>query len=237
MAMNEARARPEAPSLPRQGGDVARRGGDRAGTATSPAPPVRPRRRPALIAAGIVLVGFGGLGAAWLVDSSSDTRPVLALAHDVPEGQALTVSDLAVVRVTPDPALTLVPAGDRDAVVGQRSSTTLLAGSLLTPTSVTASAVPAAGQSVVGVSLTAAQMPAEPLVAGDPVRIVSTPPTQADPPTDAPDAMSGEVVAVSARDAAGATTVDVLVPDLEAAGLAARAATGRVALVLDARSA
>ncbi|MGQ7296954.1 SAF domain-containing protein [Quadrisphaera sp. KR29] len=185
----------------------------------------------------MLLVGFGGLGSAWLVTSASDTDPVLALAHDVQQGEVLTRGDLVVVRLTPSPELSMVAAGDIDAVVGQRAAASMSAGSLLTRAATTQALVPGEGQSVVGVSLTPAQMPAEPLTAGDPVRIVSTPLVQADPPSDTPDVVTAEVVSVSEPDAAGARTVDVVVPGLQAAELAAKAATGRVALVLDSRSA
>jgi len=204
---------------------------------TPPSVPVRSRRRPALVVAGVLLVGFGGLGSAWLVTSAGGTTTVLALAHDVAQGEVITAADLVVVRLTPSLELAPVAADQRGAVIGQRAAARLSAGSLLTAASVTASPVPGAGQSVVGVSLTPAQMPSEQLAAGDPVRIVSTPLTQADPPSDAPAVVPAEVVQVSEPDAAGARTVDVVVPELQAADLAARAATGRVALVLDARGA
>lgn len=199
------------------------------------ASPVKSRRRPALAALGVVLVVTGGVGAAWLVSDAGGTVSVLAVAHDVPRGHVLEPEDLVTARTIPDAALQVVPSDHLGDLIGQRAAVSLPAGSLLTPSSTTSAVVPGEGQSVVGISLSTAQMPATTLLTGDRVRIVSTPPTQAEPPGEAPDTVQGEVVDVAAPDQAGSTTVDVLVPSLEAADLAARAATGRVALVLGSR--
>lgn len=75
-------------------------------------------------------------------------------------------------------------------------------------------------------------MPAEPLRPGDAVRIVQTPGAQGDV-VDAPVSLSAEVLAVRTVD--NRVVVDVLVPSALAPEVAARAATGRVAIVLDAR--
>jgi hypothetical protein len=71
-------------------------------------------------------------------------------------------------------------------------------------------------------------------VSGDPVRIVDTPVTQGDPPSSKPASIAATIVAVQFDDVSGNTLVAVSVEKFKAAGLAARAATGRVALVLDA---
>jgi hypothetical protein len=67
------------------------------------------------------------------------------------------------------------------------------------------------------------------------VRIVDTPTTQGEPPTTAPATIAGEVASVVGPDDTGLTVVNVTVPAGQAADLAARVATGRVALVLDSR--
>lgn len=200
-----------------------------------PRPPPRSRRRPAVIGAGVALLALGALTSAWLVGAAGDTVPVVALAADVQRGAVLERTDLRVVDVRPDPVLAIVPEARLEEVVGSTAATGLLAGSLLTPASTMDQLVPAEGTSLVGVALSAGQLPAEPLVPGDPVRIVDTPPAQADPPAVDPDTISARVVSVAGPDDVGLTTVDVLVPAGDAAGLAARVATGRVALVLDSR--
>lgn len=207
----------------------------RAAAPPVPRSPARARRRPALIGAGVALLALGGLTSAWLVTATGDTVAVVALAQDVQRGEVIDRADLIIVNMRPDPALDVVPEARLEEIVGRNAAVGLLAGSLLSTGATTDQMVPVDGLSLVGVALTTAQMPAEPLLPGDPVRVVDTPPAQADPPTGDPDTISGEVVSVNGPNDVGLTTVDVLVPAGEAAGLAARVATGRVALVLDSR--
>ena len=116
--------------------------------------------------------------------------------------------------------------------MGQRAVTDLVAGGLLADGQVSAVLPPAEGFSVVGVSPEVGLMPAEPLRPGDVVRIVQTPGAQGDV-VDAPVSLTAEVLAV--RPVESRVVVDVLVPSALAPEVAARAATGRVAIVLDAR--
>ena len=86
---------------------------------------------------------------------------------------------------------------------------------------------------VVGIGLASGMLPAEPLLAGDHVRIVETPGQQGEVVTS-PVVMEAVVSRVTVLET-GDTLVDVLVPTEKSAELAARAATGRVALVLESR--
>jgi len=95
--------------------------------------------------------------------------------------------------------------------------------------------LPATGQSLVGVALQSAQQPAEPLQAGDRIRIVDTPASQAEPPASTPQTLSGVVVLTAGPNDSGLTIVNVTVPATQAADRAARVATGRIALILDTR--
>ena len=86
-----------------------------------------------------------------------------------------------------------------------------------------------------GVALAPNQMPgSNQLKAGDPVRVVETPATGGEPPTTAPFAIPATVMGTRPSQIGDQTIVDVEVTSANAAGLAARAATGRVALVIDA---
>ena len=185
------------------------------------------------MAAGVALVALGGLTAAWLAASASDTEQVLAVRAPVERGAVIEASDLVPAAINPDPNLATIPLTAQAQVVGQRAAVELAAGALVTPESVTTAMVPAAGQSLVGVTVTTAQMPAEPLQAGDRIRIVDTPRPQDDPPRTAPASLAAVVVATSFQDDTGNTVVDVTVPDTESAKLAARASTGRIAIVKD----
>ena len=108
------------------------------------------------------------------------------------------------------------------------------AGTLLSEQQVAENLVPGEGESLVGVSLTPAMMPSEPLYAGDTVRIVSTPGDQGEVTRDAGHDRGHR----GRRQPGGGDRGDRRQrrrPDEKAPDLASRAATGRVALVLDSR--
>jgi hypothetical protein len=235
-----------APSTPERSGSTAVLAGDLDGRGSrqqsrgrpAPAPaiaPVRTRRRSGVLAAGVALVVLGALGAAYLTQVVGNTVQVVAVARDVPPGQVIERVDLTVAGVSADPALAPVPAGRLAELVGQRAAVALTTGSLLTDAAVTEQVLPASGQSVVGVALQPAQLPAEPLQPGDRVRLVDTPASQAEPPSSTPQTIDAVVASTAAPDDSGQTIVDVTVPSGRAADLAARVATGRIALVLDSR--
>ncbi|WP_239111820.1 SAF domain-containing protein [Phycicoccus sonneratiae] len=200
------------------------------------APPPKLRRRPMLVAASIAAICLGALLAAFAWSATSTTRSVLAVRVPVERGALIESSDVVAVQVSTDPALDPVPASQSDTVVGQRAAVDIAAGTLLTRAQVTTAVVPPAGFSMVGVGLPAASMPGEPLLAGDKVRIVATPGEQGEVTTqDAPATIDATVVGVRVNDENGQNVVSVLVPTDDAPELAARAATGKVALVLDSR--
>lgn len=208
---------------------------ERWGDPARPAP-TRLRRRPALLVAGLCLTALGGILAAWLYSATTSAVTIVAVARPVERGQVLAAEDLTTARIVPDARLDLV-AGERlTDLVGRRAAVDLPAGGVVTGGSVTTAVVPDRGESVVGVTLTRAQLPVEPLVAGDTVRLVGTPRAQDDPPVAEPPVVGATVHRVTAVPETGETVVDVLVPDGVAPGLAAQAATGRVALVLDSRA-
>lgn len=65
-------------------------------------PPPKLRRRPMLVAAGIILVALGGLGAFWLTTNVGHTHPVLAMRVTVDRGQTITTADLTTVDISTD---------------------------------------------------------------------------------------------------------------------------------------
>lgn len=207
--------------------------GRRPAPAHVPAPP-KMRRRPMLIALGIALIAVGGLIAAYLTTAVGNTTPVLAIASDIERGHVITDKDLVVADINADPNLNTVDEDQRDTILGKRAATDLPAGSLVTDKSVTDTIYPDEGMSVVGLILTPAQRPAKALKTGDTVRIVDTPRTGDTPPKNAPDVLEATVVEVTAPGDQGQVVVDVTLEQALAADLAARAATGRIALILDA---
>lgn len=201
--------------------------------APPPVPPPKLRRRPALIAGGIVAICLGAILAAWAWTTTSNTQEVLAARHTIERGAVIQADDIQRVRINADPALKPLPASQYDDVVGQHAALDIAAGGLLTSDATTSSALPPAGMSVVGVALTSAQAPGLALHTGDRVRVVVTPAQGDEAPSGVPVFSEAEVAGARTDEATGQRVVDLLVPHADATVLAARVATGKVALVLD----
>jgi hypothetical protein len=196
--------------------------------------PPRLRRRPAIAAIGVALIAFGALGAAVLATAARSTIEVVAVASTVARGEQITAADLVPVAITPGQGLATVPAADLDALVGRWAQYDLPAGALVTPESVTEVPVPGPGQALVGLALSSGQLPSVELRSGDTVIVVGTPRQQDDPAELPPLATTtATVVSMTAADTAGGGTImNVAVPVSSAEELAARAATGRIAVIL-----
>lgn len=207
-----------------------------AAAATPLVPPPKLRRRPALVAGAIVAICLGAILAAWAWTSTTHTQEVLAARETIARGSVIGAADLQRVRINADPALHPLPASAYEDVVGKRAALDIAAGGLLTAEATTSVALPPAGMSVVGIALTPAQAPAVRLQSGDRVRIVATPGQGGDQPSGSVQFTAARVVDSRSDPANGQTVVDVLVPYADASVLAARAATGNVALVLDSGS-
>ena len=197
-------------------------------------PPPRRRRRPALLALAIVMIVLGALGAAYLATSLGQTSSVIAVARPVPWGQTITAADLAEARITADPALAPIAYADRDQVIGKSAATDLVPGSLLTRAAVTDERLPPPGQHLVGVGVSAAQLPTTPLRPGDDVLLVPLAPGGAAPEAAAttPSAVEATVLRSGESGTDGRRVVDVLVDAAEGPDLAARAAAGLIAIVV-----
>ncbi|GAA4402327.1 hypothetical protein GCM10023153_31350 [Ornithinibacter aureus] len=207
----------------------------RAEAAVRVAPAPKLRRRPALIAASVAAICLGGLLAAFAWTATSNTQSVLAMRVAVERGAVIGPDDVMTVQVSTDPALRPVPASEASTVVGQQAATDIAAGTLVTSEQVSDAVLPAAGMSIVGVGLPASQMPGEPLLVGDRVRVVATPGQSGEVTAGEQVTIAATVVGVRVNNENGQNVVSVQVPEQDAAELAARAATGNVALVLDSR--
>ncbi|WP_107706232.1 SAF domain-containing protein [Nocardioides allogilvus] len=196
-------------------------------------PPPKLRKRPALVVAGVVVTALGCLMGAWAWSATTDSQEVLVAGDTIHRGDVIEAKDIQRVRISGDPALAPLPASAYDDVIGQRASLDIAAGGLLTRESTADEPMPPNGQSIVGISLTPAQVPAMPMYGGDKVRIIATPGENGDVPANAPQFTVAEVVDTYLDETTGNTVVNVLVPYADAGVLAARAATGNVVLVLD----
>jgi len=200
-----------------------------------PLKPTRARRRPALIALGLALVALSVLASVYLTTSLGQTYQVLAVTKEVTRGATIAADDLAAVDLPTGPTLLKpVRADQLDQIEGKIAATNLSPGQLLTEASAVDELGPPTGQSIVGVALAPSQMPTTKLRLGDKVRVVETPANGGEPPTEAPFAIAATVIGVQPSPLGDQMVVDVQVTSNNAAGLAARAATGRVAIVIDA---
>jgi hypothetical protein len=189
----------------------------------------------------MLILFFGAVGTL-LVQRAGERREVLAMARTVPMGQALTESDVRVVRVSADPALRAVAGSAARQVAGKVAATTLLAGSLLTPEALEPDAAPAAGRAIVGLDLKGAQLPlpAGMLRAGMQVRVVLTPADGSQAPMesgqeDDPQTVlvdRATVYSVDAAEEADSVHVAVEVDDADGTEVLRAGAAGRVGLVL-----
>ncbi|GHG04248.1 SAF domain-containing protein [Streptomyces filamentosus] len=196
------------------------------------------RRRPGMYALAIALIAAGGSGGFLAFQATGERTPVLAVARPVQAGDVIKDADLIEAQVQLDAALKPVLAAERDKVVGKRAAVALTPGSLLTQGQATSRTLVKAGERLVGIGLKASQMPATRLSPGDKVLVVATPAegqiAGEDGKRPAPVEIAARIVKVGEKQATtGDTVVDVAVPSQFGAVLAAQAATGDVALVVD----
>lgn len=196
-------------------------------------PPPKIRRRPIHIIATITAIFIGAAIAAWGWTATTTSEAVVAARTTIPRGAVITADDLTTTQISGDNTLKVVPGDDVDELVGKRAALDIAAGGLLTPEMTTNDNMPPAGQSIVGISLTPAQVPAITPRSGDKVRLVATTGEGGETSSTAPLTTSAEVIDSSTDEVSGNTVVNVLVPYADAAVLADRASTGNIALVVD----
>ncbi len=196
---------------------------------------VKLRRRPVYIIASVAALLLGALAGVWLWTSATSTVEVVVARTTVHRGSVITAADIAVVRVNVDPTVVTVPASQASSLVGKRAALDIATGGLLTPADVATTLVPGKGMTVVGLALGKGMLPAIPMQAGDLVRVVQTPGSQGQVSDGVPVTIPATVVGVSQSADGQAMLVDLLVSSDQAPDLASRAATGKVAVVLDSR--
>ena len=187
-----------------------------------------------MLALGIALALLGGVAVWWIFVNSSHTVSVMATSANVARGETITAADLTTIQLAGGQQVDAIPASEASKIVGTTALVDLPSGTLITSAN-TGNTLPVpSGSSIVGVTLTQAQMPGYELAAGDKVRIVETPVAQGDPPAQSPQSFDATVFTARYDGDTKVWVVDLVVPEREAPDIAARAATGRVALVIDA---
>jgi hypothetical protein len=211
------------------------------GPVAAPHKPRERRVRFGHLALAIAMVVVGALGTTALVVLVSAEGEYLALARDVEYGAQFTEEDLIVVRITNQPGLEPVAAGDRDRVVGNYAAMPLAAGTLLTGDQVTNQPVPP-GQVRVGITLRGDRLPAQPLRDGALVLLVATTTAAVPPGQPAPPPRTWQATVVGEpRGADGGilrgggsatTTIDVVVAERDAPAVATHAANNELVVVV-----
>jgi hypothetical protein len=186
-----------------------------------------------MIALGITIVLIGALATWYVTTTTSRTVSVLTISDAVQRGEAITQNDLTTISIAGGQNVDAIPASEASDIVGQVAAVDLPAGSLLTTSNIIDTLPVPEGSSIVGIALNASQLPSYRLAAGDAVRLVDTPVAQGEPPTSDPQTFDATVFTTTYDEANQTWIVDVVVPEREAASIAARAATQRVSIVLD----
>ena len=224
-------------------------------TATGPAPgtltrpssgdlhdlvPVRGRRRPWLIATGVLLATVGALAVVWLVGAAGQRQEVIAVRQEVAYGEVIEAADLGLARVSVDPGIDVVPGGDQDLLIGQVATTRLVPGMLMAPGMAAPVGEPTEGRVLVPIAVPVERMPAGGLRAGDRILAVDIDPGVSEGAIPAAPAAGtptpATVVRIGPMDINGVTVVDVTTAAPQGPALAAAAAAGRVAIVVQPRN-
>ena len=185
-----------------------------------------------MVALGIALVALCGLGGAWLASRGVAPQTVVVAASPLQAGQPIQGGDLATTQLTGGQGLSTIPGSRLESLVGEYPVVDIPAGSLLSPAQLVDEVTPGPGRSILGVGVTAAQMPAIGLAGGDRVRLVTTHSTQGGD-VEPGQSWRATVVAVGPVSDNGSRTVDVSVDSSDAVAAASAAGGGAVAIVLD----
>lgn len=202
-----------------------------------PRPTARPRRQPRWIAAGLLSVCVGGLGAALLYAEATGSREVLQVARPVSRGEQIRPGDLRPVQVGSVPGISTVPADRASELVGRRALIDLAGGSMLADGAIGQPSVEK-GSTQLGVKLAPGRVPVGDLPTGTAVLLVPVDDPRVAPgappsaQASAPPTVAAVVVTVPRPGPDGvATLLDVRVPQEKARLVAELAAADRLVLV------
>lgn len=124
------------------------------------------------VAAGVALVLLCATAGALIATRSEARQSYLLLTTTVPAGEQLSASDLASVSVSTGSGLGVIPTGAEPSVLGEIATTTLVAGSLLSPAELTTASPVPPGEALVGAALSPGELPATGLAPGEDVLVV-----------------------------------------------------------------
>jgi Flp pilus assembly protein CpaB len=211
----------------------------------------RPKRRPLLAIGSLALVTVCAASFLSLYVRAGGRTSVLAVTRSVPAGQNITAGDLAIVRVSLSPGLSVINAASLDQVVGRRAAVQLEPGDLLSPSDLSNGAGLPPGDAIVGVATKPGQVPANGVQPGDRVDVVLTAVSGVSPsavdgssvPSGTSASAQGLPGSLLAQNATvtevsteassdGTTVVSLMVSSAVAPAIASASTSGSVALVL-----
>lgn len=124
------------------------------------------------VAAGVALVLLCATAGALIATQGDSRQSYLVLTTTVPAGEQLSTSDLATVSVSTGSGLGVIPAVAEPSVLGEIATTTLVAGSLLSPAELATASPVSPGEAIVGAALSPGELPATGLAPGEDVLVV-----------------------------------------------------------------
>jgi len=196
------------------------------------------RRRPAMIALAVAMVGAGVLVSAAVYQHTDHRVAVIMVTKPVPVGAALTPGDVSTTTITVGSGIQVISAAQIDQVSGEIAAVALRPSTLLAPSDLTTLQSPAFGQELVAAPTKPYDLPASGLQPGDHVLIIATP-GQVGSPAAVPSLntpVPGVIDAVSSvPDSDGFDVVDLLIADDRAAAVASQVSTGQFALIVTKR--
>jgi hypothetical protein len=188
-------------------------------------------RRWGFVAAGVLLVLGCGLVSLAMYRSAGNRVPVVVVARDIDQWETIERSDLGTALVAAESGVDTIPETNLDELVGRVAVTRLPSGALPSPEQVSDDdQVTAANEALVGARLGPGAAPTADLPAGTRILVVIRPGTSA---TDAlVRQVPGRLAEMGDRDPNnGAREASLVVPQEDAADVAAAAADERIAVV------
>ncbi len=196
-------------------------------------------RRPALAALAVLLILGGALVSGLIALRSGERVDYLALSRDVGAGEQITKEDVTLLALAGGDEAKLLTR--RSLVVGHYARNSLPAGTLVTSSMIEDEPSVPADSAVVGIALTDAQAPAEPLPYAAVVQVLSVPTRGSDGApvvlVKAAKIVSGATSATAGREStdiarSNGLSISVVVPRDAAADVAAASSGGTAAVVL-----
>ncbi len=138
-------------------------------------PPRGERSRRGLVAVGsLVLVCASIATFVGLYAAAGNRTAVVVVEHPLVQGQPITSADLGQADVSVSGGVRFIAVADASVIEGKLAASAIPAGSLLTPSDLSAARGVVAGDAVVGLALKDGQFPAGGLVPGQQVMVVQT---------------------------------------------------------------